>query len=116
MSAAERLADRIVKNKQMQASVYARQGLSLDGIIAQLNRRKQRATYAAVAVLVGALPRGLMNGRAKSYADSWIVAASGSQRGWPIRSDRLRDRFAKKMTRHLFLLGCRLNRAGDFDL
>jgi hypothetical protein len=83
MSPSERLADRIAKNRQIEASVHARQGLSLDGIVAQLNARKQRATYAAVAFLVGALPRGLMSGRPRSYADSWIVAASGPAPGWP---------------------------------
>lgn len=52
-------------------------------IASQLDLHRQRATYGAVAKLLGVLPRGLMNGRAKSPEYSWIVAASGPQRGWP---------------------------------
>lgn len=48
--------------------------MSLDYIADQLNKRKQRATYGAVADLVGGLPRGLMNGREKCHSYSWIVA------------------------------------------
>ena len=87
MTAAERLADRIAKNRRMeQVLASGAPGLSLDGIVAQLNERKQRATYGAVAYLVGVLPRGLMSGREKGYTDSWVVAATrsdGSRRGWP---------------------------------
>src|ERR1035438_10136764 len=35
-------------------------------------------TYAAVASLVGVLALGLMNGRRKSYAYSWVVAAASA--------------------------------------
>lgn len=87
MNASERIADRIAKNRRIeQALVSGAAGPSLDGIVARLDARKQRATYGAVAALVGVLPRGLMSGRAKSPQYSWIVAASngqGSRRGWP---------------------------------
>ena len=36
--------------------------MRLDDIVTQMSKRKQRATYGAVAKLVGVLPRGLMNG------------------------------------------------------
>lgn len=52
-------------------------------IASQLDRHRQRATYGAVAKLLGVLPRGVMNGRPKSPEYSWIVAAGGPQRGWP---------------------------------
>lgn len=52
-------------------------------IVSQLDQHCQRATYGAVAKLLGVLPRGVMNGRPKSPEYSWIVAASGPQRGWP---------------------------------
>jgi hypothetical protein len=87
MNATERLGDRIAKNHKIERKLAAgRVGLSLDGIVAKLDRGTQRATYGAVAQLVGALPRGLMSGRRKSFQDSWIVAATTSQdsrRGWP---------------------------------
>jgi hypothetical protein len=85
MTAAERLADRIAKNRRIEQGLIAgKGGLSLDGIVAQLDARRQRATYGAVAELVGVLPIGLMSGRRKSYRDSWIVAGGqGSRRGWP---------------------------------
>jgi hypothetical protein len=37
-------------------------GLSLEGIIARLDAGRQRATYGAVAKLVGVLPRSVMSG------------------------------------------------------
>jgi hypothetical protein len=87
MTEAERLAYRIAANRRTEQSLTAGgQGLSLEGIVAQLNSRKQRATYGAVAEVVGVLPRGLMSGRANSSRYSWIVAAttnSGSRRGSP---------------------------------
>jgi len=57
--------------------------VDLDGIVTKLNERKQRATYGAVAGLVGVLPRGLMAGRPRNHKYSWVVAATGSRRGWP---------------------------------
>lgn len=57
--------------------------MDLDAIVNQLDARKQRATYDAVAGLVGGLPRGLMAGRPKNRKDSWVVAKTGSRRGSP---------------------------------
>jgi hypothetical protein len=59
--------------------------MQLDEIVAQLDQRKQRASYGAVAGILGVIPRGLMAGRGhqRSTKYSWIVAASGSRRGWP---------------------------------
>jgi hypothetical protein len=56
---------------------------TLPKIAAMLDRHRQRATYGAVAGILGVLPRGLMNGRSKSPEYSWIVAASGADRGRP---------------------------------
>ncbi len=51
----------------------------LEFIAAQLNSRKQRATYGAVAGIVGGIAQGLMNGRPKTHEYSWIVAKSGGR-------------------------------------
>jgi hypothetical protein len=87
MTAAERIHDRIAKNRRIEQSAFSgRAGLSLDGIVYQLDAHKQRATYGAVAELVGVLPRGLMSGRPKSPRYSWVVAATSganSRRGFP---------------------------------
>jgi len=87
MSPAERIRDRISKNRRIEESVFSgKAGLSLDGIVHQLDAHKQRATYGAVAELVGVLPRGLMGGRPKTPKYSWVVAANSgteSRRGFP---------------------------------
>jgi hypothetical protein len=87
MTPAERISDRIAKNRQIEEAVFSGgAGLSLDGIVHQLNAHKQRATYGAVAELVGVLARGLMSGRPKTPRYSWVVAAtsgSESRRGFP---------------------------------
>ena len=62
--------------------------MDLDTIIARLNERYQRASYGAVAGILGVAPTGLMAGRPLGHEDSWVVAAtndgrSGSRRGWP---------------------------------
>ena len=58
--------------------------MSLNSIIAELNERKQRATYGAVAGIVGGLPRGLMAGRERNHMNSWVVgAATGPRRVCP---------------------------------
>ncbi len=57
--------------------------MDLDEIVRKLNDRKQRATYGAVAGIVGGLASGLMTGRQKTQRNSWVVAATGSRRGWP---------------------------------
>jgi hypothetical protein len=87
MTPSERLADRIQKNRQIEQGLPSgRAGLSLENIVARLDAGRQRATYGAVAHLVGVLPRGLMSRRPKSYKHSWVVAATtgqDSRRGWP---------------------------------
>jgi hypothetical protein len=87
MTPAERIRDRIAKNRRIEESVFSgNAGLSLKGIVHQLDNHKQRATYGAVAKLVGVLPRGLMSGRPKTPLYSWVVAASSgtdSRRGFP---------------------------------
>ena len=49
------------------------QPLSLDQIIDLLDQRGQRATYGAVARLVGHTPRSLLKGRDRGRRYSWIV-------------------------------------------
>jgi len=43
-------------------------------IIATLGRYRQRATYGALADLVGGLPRSVMSGLPKTPDNSWVVA------------------------------------------
>ena len=58
--------------------------LDLDHIVELLDRQKQRATYGAVAGLLGKAPRSLMTGRPKDHAHSWIVnQKSGTPSGFP---------------------------------
>lgn len=57
--------------------------MDLDEIVTKLNKRKQRATYGAVAGILRVLPRGLMIGRGRQARYSWVVAKTGSRRGWP---------------------------------
>lgn len=63
--------------------------LTLDEMVALLNEHRQRATYGAVAGVVGAgAARGVMQGRTMSREDSWVVAKatdrkSGARRGSP---------------------------------
>src|SRR5579883_3515423 len=87
MTPAERIRDRIAKNRRIEETVFlGNAGLTLDGIVHQLDAHKQRATYGAVAELVGVLPRGLMNGRPKLPRYSRVVAATSgaeSRRGVP---------------------------------
>jgi len=47
---------------------------SIDSIVDQLNRFRQRATYGAVAAVLNRSPRNLMSGRSRSQRDSWIVS------------------------------------------
>ena len=87
MTPAERIRDRIAKNRRIEESVFSGSaGPSLEGIVQQLDAHRQRATYGAVAELVGVLPRGLMSGRPKTPRYSWVVAATSgadSRRGFP---------------------------------
>lgn len=62
---------------------------TLDEVVALLNEHHQRASYGAIAKVIGASsPRRLMKGRTGWHENSWVVAAStnrqsGSRRGWP---------------------------------
>ncbi|HYN82310.1 MAG TPA: hypothetical protein VES88_12470 [Gemmatimonadaceae bacterium] len=47
---------------------------SIDPIVEQLDRFRQRATYGAVAAVLNRSPRNLMSGRTRSQQDSWIVS------------------------------------------
>jgi hypothetical protein len=56
----------------------------LDGILAVLNHHRQRATYSAVAALLGQTPRLLMHKRARAPENSWIVSkTTGRPTGYP---------------------------------
>ena len=47
--------------------------MTLDEILDALEHARQRATYGAVASLVGKTPRTLMKGRERSTHHSWVV-------------------------------------------
>jgi hypothetical protein len=49
---------------------------TIDGIVGQLDRFHQRATYGAVAALMNRSPRNLMGKRSRAPRDSWIVSHS----------------------------------------
>jgi hypothetical protein len=84
MTAAERLTARIAKNREIDERLTRDSaGATLESIVTRLDARKQRATYGAVAGLLGVIPRGLMGGRQKCHKYSWVVAGSGPARGWP---------------------------------
>lgn len=52
--------------------------LSLPGVLDVLERHRQRATYGAVAELLGKTPRSLMQGLPKNWRNSFVVnQASG---------------------------------------
>jgi hypothetical protein len=51
---------------------------SLDEIVEQLDRHHQRATYGAVAALVGQAPRSLMKGRQRAPRYCWVVSSTSS--------------------------------------
>jgi len=60
--------------------------MTVDQIVAKLSEEKQRATYKAVAGILGVLPRSVMMGRPRNHVNSWVVAATTqgeSKRGWP---------------------------------
>ena len=48
----------------------------LEEILSALNSHQQRATYSAVAALVGETPRTLMRGKPREPGHSWIVSKS----------------------------------------
>ena len=53
---------------------------TLDSILDALDRHHQRATYGAVAGIVGGLARSVMKDRPKDRRHSWIVS---KETGWP---------------------------------
>jgi hypothetical protein len=88
MTSAERIADRIARNRRIEEATFSGvSGLSLQGIVARLDAHKQRATCGAVAELVGKPSRGLMSGRARkaSRIRGSLLATNSqdSRRGWP---------------------------------
>ncbi len=48
--------------------------MDIDDVIARLERHRQRATYAAVAGVVGRHYRNVMHDRTKSFRNSWVVS------------------------------------------
>lgn len=51
----------------------------LDQILDALNAHHQRATYGAVAAVIGAAPRTLMSGRDRDQRHSWVVSRKSGQ-------------------------------------
>jgi hypothetical protein len=51
----------------------------LDGVLAALNGHQQRATYSAVAGLLGQSPRLLMRKHPRAPEHSWIVSKSSGR-------------------------------------
>ena len=57
--------------------------LTMDQILDALDRSHQRATYGAVAALLGKAPRTLMQGRSRDQRHSWVVRRqSGEPTGY----------------------------------
>lgn len=57
--------------------------LTIDEILNALDRGRQRATYGAVAALLGTSPRTLMQGRQRDQRHSWVVSRkSGEPTGY----------------------------------
>ena len=58
--------------------------MSLDEIVDLLDQHGQRATYGAVAAVVGHSPRSLLKGRERGRRFSWIVnRETGLPTGYP---------------------------------
>lgn len=67
--------------------------MSLDQIVELLDRHGQRATYGAVARLVGHSPRSLLKGRDRDRRYSWIVnSETGKPTGYS--ADKIDPRLA----------------------
>jgi hypothetical protein len=57
--------------------------VTIDQILDALDRSHQRATYGAVAALLGRAPRTLMQGRDRDQRHSWVVSRkSGEPTGY----------------------------------
>ena len=55
----------------------------LDAILDQLQHFEQRATYGAVADVIGGIAQGVMQGRPKTPRHSWVVSkATGLPTGY----------------------------------
>lgn len=52
---------------------------TLNQILNALDHKHQRATYGAVAAVLGAAPRTLMKGRERDWRHSWIVSRKNGQ-------------------------------------
>ena len=58
-------------------------GITLDQILDTLEQARQRATYGAVASVLGTTPRTLMKGRERDRHHSWVVnRTSGKPTGY----------------------------------
>lgn len=65
-------------------TVNATQDHTIESIVDQLDRFRQRATYGAVAGVLNRAPRNLMGGRSRGQRDSWIVSRKdGMPTGYP---------------------------------
>jgi hypothetical protein len=51
----------------------------MDEILDTLQQARQRATYGAVAAIVGSSPRTLMAGRDRDMRHSWVVSRRSGQ-------------------------------------
>lgn len=51
----------------------------MDEILDTLDQARQRATYGAVAAIVGSSPRTLMSGRDRDRRHSWVVSRKSGQ-------------------------------------
>ena len=51
----------------------------MDQILDSLDQARQRATYGAVAAMVGSSPRTLMAGRDRDRRHSWVVSRKSGQ-------------------------------------
>ena len=72
-----------VSANEARGGAAAKVAWTLPKIADLLDHHRQRATYGAVAGILRVLPLGVMSGRTKSPGYSWIVAASGPDRGKP---------------------------------
>lgn len=57
--------------------------MTIHEIVTKLDQENHRATYGAVADLVGLGAQGVMTNCPRNHLYSWVVAASGPRRGWP---------------------------------
>ena len=53
--------------------------VTMDQILDALDQSHQRATYGAVAALLGAPPRTLMSGRQRDQRHSWVVSRKNGE-------------------------------------